>query len=90
MALAPVLRALRDLGIRHFVGGSIASSAHGVARSSVDADVVAAAGRGLLIDAMSAFGAVALSAKTIAFGTHVTPIPKETANTLSQKSKRRR
>ena len=40
-ALAPVLRVLRDLGVRHFVGGSIASSSHGVARSSVDGDVVA-------------------------------------------------
>ena len=40
-ALTPVLRALTDLGVRHFVGGSIASSAHGVARASVDADVVA-------------------------------------------------
>ncbi len=40
-ALAPVLRVLGDLGVRHFVGGSIASSAHGVARASVDADVVA-------------------------------------------------
>jgi hypothetical protein len=27
--------------VRHFVGGSIASSAHGVARASIDADVVA-------------------------------------------------
>ena len=40
-ALRPVLQALRDLDVRHFVGGSIASSAHGVARASVDADVVA-------------------------------------------------
>ncbi len=40
-ALAPVLHVLRDLGVRHFVGGSIASSAHGVARASVDGDVVA-------------------------------------------------
>jgi len=40
-ALAPVLRVLSDLGVRHFVGGSIASSAHGVARASVDGDVVA-------------------------------------------------
>ena len=40
-ALAPVLRVLDDLGVRHFVGGSIASSAHGVARASVDGDVVA-------------------------------------------------
>ncbi len=40
-ALSPVLAALRDLGVRHFVGGSIASSSHGVPRSSIDADVVA-------------------------------------------------
>ena len=40
-ALTPVLRVLGDLDVRHFVGGSIASSAHGVARASVDADVVA-------------------------------------------------
>lgn len=43
-ALTPVLRVLRDLGVRHFVGGSIASSAHGVARASVDGDVVAELG----------------------------------------------
>jgi hypothetical protein len=41
VALAPVLQVLKDLGVRHFVGGSIASSAHGVARASVDGDVVA-------------------------------------------------
>jgi hypothetical protein len=43
-ALGPVLRALGDLGVRHFVGGSIASSAHGVARASIDGDVVAELG----------------------------------------------
>ena len=45
-ALAPVLRVLDELGVRHFVGGSIASSAHGVARASVDGDVVAELGPG--------------------------------------------
>jgi hypothetical protein len=40
-AVGPVLEALRKLGVRHYVGGSIASSAHGVARASIDADVVA-------------------------------------------------
>lgn len=40
-ALDPVLRSLRDLRVRHYVGGSIASSAHGVPRASIDADVVA-------------------------------------------------
>ena len=41
VALAPVLDVLRRLGVRHYVGGSIASSAHGVPRASIDADVVA-------------------------------------------------
>lgn len=40
-AVGPVLDVLREIGVRHYVGGSIASSAHGVARASVDADVVA-------------------------------------------------
>lgn len=40
-AVRPVLDLLRELGVRHYVGGSIASSAHGVARASIDADVVA-------------------------------------------------
>ena len=40
-ALMPVLDAFRLLGVRHFVAGSIASSAHGVPRASIDADVVA-------------------------------------------------
>ncbi len=40
-ALGPVLSALRTLGVRHFVGGSVASSVHGVARASLDVDVVA-------------------------------------------------
>lgn len=40
-ALRPVLGVLADLGVRHFVTGSIASSAHGVPRASIDVDVVA-------------------------------------------------
>ena len=32
-ALEPVLAALERLGVRHVVGGSMASSAHGVARA---------------------------------------------------------
>jgi hypothetical protein len=40
-AVRPLLDLLRELGVRHYVGGSIASSAHGVARASIDADVVA-------------------------------------------------
>lgn len=40
-ALLPVLDTLHRLGVPHHVGGSIASSAHGIARASIDADVVA-------------------------------------------------
>lgn len=57
LALAPVLRVLNDLGVRHFVGGSIASSAHGVARASVDGDVVAELSRdqvGAFVEALRA------------------------------------
>jgi len=36
-----VLGVLARLGVRHFVGGSVASSAHGIARASLDVDVVA-------------------------------------------------
>jgi len=44
LALGPVLEALRRLGVRHYVGGSIASSSYGVPRASIDADVVAELG----------------------------------------------
>lgn len=40
-ALMPVVGALERLGVRHFVTGSVASSAHGVARASLDVDIVA-------------------------------------------------
>jgi hypothetical protein len=40
-ALAPVVAALQKLGIRHFVGGSIASSFHGATRSTMDVDLIA-------------------------------------------------
>lgn len=40
-ALVPVVDALDALGVRYFVGGSVASSAHGVPRASIDADLVA-------------------------------------------------
>jgi hypothetical protein len=41
VALAPVLDILEGLGVRYYVGGSVASSIHGVPRASIDADVVA-------------------------------------------------
>jgi hypothetical protein len=41
-ALRPVADALDALGVRYYLTGSVASSAHGIARASLDADVVAA------------------------------------------------
>ncbi len=40
-ALTPVARTFEALGVRYYLGGSVASSAHGVARASLDADVIA-------------------------------------------------
>jgi hypothetical protein len=36
-----VAKALERMGIPYFVGGSLASSAHGVARATLDADIIA-------------------------------------------------
>lgn len=40
-ALSPVTAALNKLGIRHYIGGSVASSFHGASRSTMDVDLVA-------------------------------------------------
>ncbi len=40
-ALVPVTEALQGLGVRYYISGSVASSAHGVARASLDVDIVA-------------------------------------------------
>jgi hypothetical protein len=55
-ALAPFLQVLDGLGVRYFVGGSIASSAHGVARASVDADIVAELGAAHIARVVSGLG----------------------------------
>ena len=39
-ALAPVAAVLNQLGVRFYVGGSVASSFHGAARSTMDVDPV--------------------------------------------------
>jgi hypothetical protein len=36
-----VIKALNDLGIPYFVGGSLASAVHGVARATMDVDLIA-------------------------------------------------
>ena len=41
LALRPIADAFDALGVRYYLGGSVASSAHGIARASLDADVVA-------------------------------------------------
>jgi hypothetical protein len=40
-ALIPVVEALGKLGVPYYIGGSVASSAHGVIRATNDADLVA-------------------------------------------------
>jgi hypothetical protein len=36
-----VIKAFKSLGIEYYIGGSVASSAYGVARSTLDVDMVA-------------------------------------------------
>ena len=40
-ALAPVIKAFEEIGIQYYLGGSIASSAFGIARTTLDADMIA-------------------------------------------------
>lgn len=39
-ALAPVVAAFDGLGVRHYIGGSVASTMHGAIRSTMDVDVI--------------------------------------------------
>lgn len=55
-ALAPVVKALQQLRIRHYVGGSIASSFHGATRSTMDVDLVAEITEEQISDFVSCFG----------------------------------
>ncbi len=56
VALAPVVEALRKLRIRHYVGGSIASSFHGATRSTMDVDLIAELGEQKIPDFVKCFG----------------------------------
>jgi len=40
-AVAPVAKLFEELGVSYYIGGSVASSAHGIARATLDIDVVA-------------------------------------------------
>ncbi len=46
-ALSPLLDALEKLGVPYQVGGSLASSVHGVPRSSLDIDILRVQGDSL-------------------------------------------
>jgi hypothetical protein len=54
-ALVPVVEALQKLRIRHYVGGSIASSFHGATRSTMDVDLVAELSEEKISDFVSCF-----------------------------------
>ncbi|MDJ0766153.1 MAG: hypothetical protein QNJ97_24435 [Myxococcota bacterium] len=41
VALDPVIVAFEELGVRYHIGGSVASSTHGLARATLDVDLVA-------------------------------------------------
>jgi hypothetical protein len=53
-ALVPVVEVLERLRVPYYVGGSLASSTHGIARSSIDADVIADLGPEHVIPLVSA------------------------------------
>lgn len=55
-ALAPVVEALRQLRIRHYVVGSIASSFHGASRSTMDVDLVTELGEEDIFEFVNCFG----------------------------------
>lgn len=41
MATKPVVKAFESLNISYYIGGSVASSAYGLARATMDVDIVA-------------------------------------------------
>ncbi|NWJ98374.1 MAG: hypothetical protein HXX20_21685 [Chloroflexi bacterium] len=41
LALTPVIELLEELGVTYLIGGSVASSTHGIARATANADLVA-------------------------------------------------
>ncbi|NCX99496.1 MAG: hypothetical protein EBX35_13200 [Planctomycetia bacterium] len=55
-ALAPVAAAFQRLGVRHYIGGSVASTIHGAVRSTMDVDVVCELGADQIEPFLAAFG----------------------------------
>ncbi|MHB8969949.1 MAG: hypothetical protein ACYC3X_05020 [Pirellulaceae bacterium] len=56
-SLSPVVSALRKLGVRHYVGGSVASSFHGAIRSTMDVDLVCELAEGDVSHFIASIGA---------------------------------
>jgi len=56
-ALSPVVSAFRKLKVRHYVGGSVASSFHGATRSTRDVDLVCELGDGDISQLIRLIGA---------------------------------
>jgi hypothetical protein len=48
LALQPLVDAFAELGVAYFIGGSVASSAYGLARSTLDIDVIADLGENVI------------------------------------------
>ena len=40
IALDPLIKAFRKIGISYYIGGSVASSAYGIARATLDVDLI--------------------------------------------------
>jgi len=55
-ALLPVTTALKQLGVRFFVSGSVASSFHGATRSTMDVDLVAEITKEVVAEFIRCFG----------------------------------
>ena len=55
-ALAPVAAAFQRLGVRHSIGGSVASTIHGAIRSTMDVDVVCELAAAQVEPFLAAFG----------------------------------
>lgn len=55
-ALGPLVHELRRLGVQHYIGGSVASSIHGAARSTLDVDVAAELDRAAALRLVDSLG----------------------------------
>jgi hypothetical protein len=55
-ALTPVAAAFNRIGVRHYIGGSVASTMHGAIRSTMDVDLVCDLGADQVDAFLAAFG----------------------------------